>query len=56
MALYYYACIISVIILYMNSVSLIKKLLKDQDIRTNTFIGCVSSVAVIVCILAICGN
>ncbi|BCJ92520.1 hypothetical protein acsn021_00890 [Anaerocolumna cellulosilytica] len=56
MAFYYYLSLISVIILYVNTVTLIKKLLKDQDITTNTVIGCVCSAAVVASILAICGN
>lgn len=53
---YFYASIIAVVILYVNTVSIIKRVQKEQDTAINTLIGCICSIVALVSIYAYCGR
>lgn len=52
--LYFYAPIIAVVILYINTVSLLKKIKKEQNTSINTIIGCICLIVIIVSVLVLC--
>lgn len=56
MLLYGYTPLIAVIILYINTVDVIKKASKDKNTAINTVIGCICSFIILLSIFEICGK
>lgn len=53
--LYVYASIVAVVILYVNTVFLLKNIKKDKDTLINTIIGSFCGIVILVSIFEICG-
>jgi hypothetical protein len=48
----FYVGIVSAIVLYANTVALVKKAVNKEDTSTNTIIGCVGCAIIVACILS----
>jgi bacteriorhodopsin len=53
---YTFAAIIAVVILYVNTVSILKKVRKEQETIINTIIGCVCLIVILISIFFVCGR
>lgn len=53
---YFYASIIAAVILYANTVSVLKKVHQEQETVINTVVGSICLVVIIISIFVICGR
>lgn len=53
---YFYASIVAVAILYANTVSILKKVQKEQDTSINTIVGCICSIVILYSIFGLCAR
>ncbi|MCC5910183.1 MAG: hypothetical protein JJT76_07080 [Clostridiaceae bacterium] len=53
---YFYASIIAVVILYVNTISVLKKVQKEEDTQNNAIIGSICLVVILVAVFEICGT
>lgn len=53
---YAYLAFIAAIILYINTITIIKKVKKDENTSAHTFSGCICIILILVSIFEICGK
>ncbi|WP_157668746.1 hypothetical protein [Lachnoclostridium phytofermentans] len=56
LAVYAYLGILAAIVLYINTVTIIKKVKKDEDTAVNTIFGCMCMCFILIAIFSICGK
>ena len=53
---YFYASLIAVVILYINTVSIMKKISKEKETAINTIVGCICLIVILASFFVVCGR